>query len=253
MCQWVEILEFEGLYEVSDTGLVRSKRRIVTNGKLNGNLTINEKLLKMDLSAAYPRVTLSKEGKTYRFSVHRLVAQAFIPNPDNKPMVNHKNGNKLDACVENLEWVTASENCKHALDTQLATPVKGENHGCAILTEKQVLEMRQLYDETEMTHQQIANLFGVDRRSASEVISSVSWKHLPPSKNKSRKMPLGKDHHNSLINEETARKVKCLLLQGQKPKQISEELGISRDIVYDIKRQKTWKHVIPYHVQNSME
>lgn len=68
----------------------------------------------------YVRVALTKEGKTKECLVHRLVAKQFIPNPDNLPQVNHKNGNKCDNTVANLEWCTASQNTQHAVDNNLS-------------------------------------------------------------------------------------------------------------------------------------
>ena len=70
--------------------------------------------LKPDTSAAYKRIILSIDGKTERYLIHRMVAECYITNPDDKPQVNHKDLNKHNNVVENLEWVTAQENAKHA-------------------------------------------------------------------------------------------------------------------------------------------
>jgi hypothetical protein len=75
------------------------------------------RVLKQDMSRRYPSVRLGKSSKSH--SVHRLVASAFIPNPTNKAQVNHKDGVKTNNHVDNLEWMTASENMKHAVDTGL--------------------------------------------------------------------------------------------------------------------------------------
>ena len=77
----------------------------------------------------YLHVVLCKDGKGKCYYVHRLIAEAFIPNPEKKPQVNHINGDKTDNRIENLEWVTSSENRQHAYDTGLQ--LKGENHGSA--------------------------------------------------------------------------------------------------------------------------
>ena len=101
---WKEIKGYEGLYEVSDTGIVRGLLRETT--------------LKPDVKhqsyTSYERVTLCKEGITKRFQVHQLVASAFIPNPLNLEYVNHIDSNGRNNHVSNLEWVTHSENMKHA-------------------------------------------------------------------------------------------------------------------------------------------
>lgn len=100
--EWRDIKGYEGLYQISSWGRVKSmnylktgkeKIRSLNNGK-DGYLLIN----------------LSKNGESKRFRVHRLVAMAFIPNPDNLPEVNHKDENKLNNCVSNLEWCTAKYN-----------------------------------------------------------------------------------------------------------------------------------------------
>lgn len=109
---WKDIEGFEGLYQVSNTGLVKSIRLV---GK---SKRVREIILKEDKQvtkhSTYLRVTLSKEGKAKRFSVHRLVALAFIPNPENKPFVNHIDNDASNNNVQNLEWVTHSENMIHA-------------------------------------------------------------------------------------------------------------------------------------------
>lgn len=112
---WKPIQNFEGIYEVSSYGRIKSLARKDSTGNGNRN---TERLLKPDLntkkSMKYYRVTLCKNGKTTRFSVHRLVAEHFIPNPDNKLFVNHIDNNGLNNHIENLEWVTHSENMEHS-------------------------------------------------------------------------------------------------------------------------------------------
>ena len=102
---WKDIEGFEGLYQVSNLGKVKS---------LNFNHTKKEKILKLQSGKyGYLLVSLCKEGKGKTYQVHRLVAQAFIPNLENKPQVNHKDEDKTNNKVENLEWVTSKENCNY--------------------------------------------------------------------------------------------------------------------------------------------
>lgn len=113
---WKDIKGFEELYEVSNYGNVRAKYRefIGKDGKLK---KYHERLLKPDTSVikrGYARVTLSKDGIVTRYQVHRLVAGAFIPNPENKPFINHIDNNGLNNHVDNLEWCSHSENMIHA-------------------------------------------------------------------------------------------------------------------------------------------
>lgn len=108
--KWCDIDGYDGKYQVSNSGKVRS----FVNNKWGTTKTPH--LLKEQLTGTgYPMVFLrDSDGKQHVVMVHRLVAKSFIPNPDGKPEVNHINGDKLDYSISNLEWVTGSENQKHA-------------------------------------------------------------------------------------------------------------------------------------------
>lgn len=97
---WFNVIGYEGIYMIDITGRVKNVK--------------TQRILKPDLNKGYHRITLSKNGKTQRFLLHRLVALNFIKNPYNKKFINHKDGNKLNNHVINLEWVTSSENEKHS-------------------------------------------------------------------------------------------------------------------------------------------
>ena len=101
---WKEITGYEGKYQISNLGKVKS-------------LVGNSKILKPELRTGYYSVSLMKNRKRKKHRIHRLVAIAFIPNPDNLPTINHKDENKLNNYVDNLEWCTAKYNShysKHA-------------------------------------------------------------------------------------------------------------------------------------------
>ena len=106
---WKDIKNFEGLYQVSNLGEVKSLERIVTIG-LGNKIKLEEKIMKFTKRSGYYNLVLRKNGKRYSKQVHRLVAEAFISNPENKPQVNHKDFNKLNNNIDNLEWVTSKEN-----------------------------------------------------------------------------------------------------------------------------------------------
>ncbi len=104
---WKDVKGFEGFYQVSNLGNVRSKIRKVSNGSIRPSRTLVSK------GTDYQAVQLWMNNKGYNKLVHRLVAEAFIPNPDNLPEVNHKDKNPKNNCVENLEWVSTAYNVKH--------------------------------------------------------------------------------------------------------------------------------------------
>ena len=113
MENWKDIENYEGFYQVSNLGRVRSLERDIyyPNGTVHH---LKEKILASNLDRhGYQYVNLYKNGEGKKMLVHRLVAMAFIPNPENNPQVNHKDENPLNNFVENLEWCTASYNTNY--------------------------------------------------------------------------------------------------------------------------------------------
>ena len=108
---WKDIEGYEGLYQVSNLG--RVKRLAGKCRVKGGERTVPEKILKGDIRSGYRRVQLCKEGVWERLLVHRIVTNAFIPNPDNLPCVNHKDENPSNNNVENLEWCTHKYNSNY--------------------------------------------------------------------------------------------------------------------------------------------
>ena len=112
MENWVDIKGYEGFYQVSNKGNIRSLDRYLFNG-VAYILKKGQLLKALILPNGYAQVCLCKNCKSRKFYIHRLVAGHFIDNTDNKPEVNHIDGNKINNTVENLEWVTGSENKLH--------------------------------------------------------------------------------------------------------------------------------------------
>lgn len=119
---WKDIKGYEGFYQVSNMGRVKGIEREVYSGHNYSVLRIEkEKIYKgYKVKNGYIYQTLLKNGKRKTFKLHRLVAETFIPNPDNKPQVNHIDGDKENNKVSNLEWVTRKENLNHAYKTGLS-------------------------------------------------------------------------------------------------------------------------------------
>lgn len=128
MEEWKPIKGYEGFYEVSNLGRVRSLDRIVIRSD-GVKQTIKSKLLKGTHDKdGYLTVGLSKDYKTKQYKVHRLVAETFIPNPDNKPEVDHINTDRTDNTVANLRWCTHEGNCNNALTKKKRSEKKGKDN-----------------------------------------------------------------------------------------------------------------------------
>jgi hypothetical protein len=165
---WKDIKGYEGLYQVSNYGIVKRLESIVkySNGY---NCKHKERFLKFDRSKKnkrgnyYLRVTLSKKNKQKRFSVHQLVAIHFIQNEENKTCVNHKDGNPENNTIKNLEWCTHSENERHSYDILnkvnpnrklskedvkyiISNYVKGQNGNIKELSLKFNVDVRTIYN-----------------------------------------------------------------------------------------------------------
>lgn len=164
--------EYDNCYCVSPKGTVVSPSFVDRAGKLRkGKVLAQHKRGK-----GYLYVGLMKNGKQIGVSVHRLVAEAFIPNPENKSEVNHINGIKTDNRVENLEWVTPSENVLHAFRTGLRKPIvaKGEQNNKAKLTDSAVIEIR----KSDETAEYLSKKYDVSKSAIYKVRQGVRWKHL---------------------------------------------------------------------------
>lgn len=134
---WKDIKGYEGIYEVSSFGRVRTHKDKITYSTRHGVRHWKQRVLKPKTTKTRePRVSLWKDKKSKDYLVHRLVAVAFIPNPENKPTVNHIDGNPENNSVDNLEWATYKENNNHAFDNGLIETSKG-----VILVDKSTQEM----------------------------------------------------------------------------------------------------------------
>ena len=173
--QWKEVAGTAGRYEVSNTGFLRT-----TNWKNSGQTRIMKPAADQK---GYLKTMILRDGRYCNVAVHRLIAQAWIPNPENKPQVNHINFNPSDNRIENLEWCTTKENTLHSYNAgRIKKPVfrdgiRGSHNGMSKLTEEQVKEIRQKFRPRVYTRQMLADEYGVAASTIKDAILR-RWKHV---------------------------------------------------------------------------
>jgi hypothetical protein len=168
---WRDINGYEGLYQISNYGRVKS-----LGGRLGGY--VKDIIMKLTPDQkGYSRVRFSKNYKKETFKVHRLVANAFLLNIKNKPMVNHKDGEKNNNYVHNLEWVNNSENRLHAIRNEYIKYPKGENSYTHKLNNKDVFKIRELFQNGKSIRD-ISNEFNVTWQNIKYIIDRKTWSHI---------------------------------------------------------------------------
>lgn len=172
---WKDIKGFEGFYQVSNFGRVKSL------GGWCGSAKRQEKIRATSLTKdGYVKVRLMRSGKDKTMRVHRLVAEAFIPNSEGKDTVNHIDGDKQNNKVSNLEWVDRSEQMYHAYKLGLKNPQTGIKNPNAKLTDDQVREIRKLYVpySKEYNTVALANKYGVTNRVIGLIVRGKAYKDV---------------------------------------------------------------------------
>lgn len=180
---WKDVEEFKGYYEVSNLGRVRTKAIFIPHdGNFNkatgGYIKKHHVIAKGYVNRyGYLHTKLCKLGDCKHRTIHRLVAIAFLENPENYKQVNHIDGDKQNNRVDNLEWVSASQNIRHAYDTGLMNSdhLKGENHYNSKLTEQNVKEIREYYKNKELSQRGLAKKYGVGVTTIADIINNKTW------------------------------------------------------------------------------
>ncbi len=174
---WKDIQSYEGLYQVSDHGRVKSLDRYVRQHSRGKQLKKGMLINSCKSRKGYLHLGLNKYGKRKDCSVHRLVAKAFVPNPNNYPQINHKDTIKDNNFPTNLEWVNNSMNQKHAYTNGLNMPKIGEKNGNSKLTEDKVVNIIQKLKEGH-SHRFVGKCFGVSKSTITRINIRNSWAHV---------------------------------------------------------------------------
>lgn len=174
---WKDIEGWEGYYQVSNLSQVRSVTRNVVD-KRGGQWVFESRVLKQAIKRGYSTVHLRGGfGKSKHALVHRLVAKAFIPNPENKAHVNHIDADKLNNHPSNLEWCTRKENSEHACRLGLMDFLRGQNNLNTTLDDLQVRVIKSLFEEG-LTNVSIAKYFKVAHSTIARIRNEKTWCHI---------------------------------------------------------------------------
>lgn len=226
----IDIKGYEGKYAVTSEGMVWTYK--------------SNKWLVQGFAGQGRYRTIPLGGKLTQY-VHRLVAQAFLDNPENKPTVNHKNGNVNDNNLSNLEWATQQEQIDHAIETGLNN-VTGVNNAMSVLNEITVMEIRGKYYSGEFSHQTLGEEYGVTRACILDVVRGRTWSFLPFNKDVAdtgRWGDLGERHSGSKLTSAQVTEIRKLYAQGGcTTRSLAPRYGVSYRTICAVVARITWKH-----------
>ena len=187
----------------------------------------------------YHIISLTYKKKKYTRKVHRLVALAFIPNPYDFPEVNHKDGDKWNNDVHNLEWVSSADNTHHAQDIGLRNQS---------LKKKDVEKICKMLSSGKYQVSKISAKTGVSKPLIRRILRRERWTSISNKYDFSKffdkeKKPIGSSNNRSSITEIDAHIICSLIESGKTVNEINEKTGVSKRIIYCIRSGYTWKHI----------
>lgn len=179
---WKDIVGYEGFYQVSNLGRIKTLDRINKLPNKVEYISIRESLMKIKTTKnGYSTIKLynNSTGKSKEYFVHKLVLIMFSPNPENKLEGNHKNGIKSDNTLENLEWCTRAENNRHAIETGLLVARKGSEVYNAKLNEEKIALIRRFYRRFPKTKQRdFSKRIEICHKQLNSILKNRTWKHV---------------------------------------------------------------------------
>lgn len=239
---WKPVAGYEGSFEVSSHGQVRSLDKVSPQKSAKGKIyqcSRKGRQLKLELDTkGYFRIHFTSVGIRRSYGVHQLVALAFIGSkPGGNYVVNHKDGNPKNNHVNNLEWVTHKENAQHALATGL-TP-RGEKCPWAKLTEENIRQIKLLWMNGNKC-QKIAQIIGLDRKYVTEILRETRWKHVV--------VPGFKEYRSQIapgteLKIQDVLKIKRLFKEGVSMVCIARQVNLPYHTVKSIVYGKSCKHI----------
>jgi len=217
-------------YHIGDNGTILSTQ------EWNGT---SSRVLKPHLVKGYYAIELVYDSNRHFHKVHRLVAELFVDNPDNKPTVNHKDFNRLNNVFTNLEWMTLSENVKDAwVNNRMQI---GEDRPNALLDDKDVETIKLLFVEGNLDNQQIGNIFEVSRATISQIRRLDAWLHIRPDLAFAKDSPKGPGGTKKLCGKDIPY-IRQMHAEGHTLREIGKEFGVNYGTINGIISGRNWKN-----------
>ena len=249
---WKDIEGYEGHYQVSNLGRIMSIERLTTSKSEKKPRKFGGIYLKYQDNDGYKMVSLCKNSIQKYMSVHRIVGKAFIPNPNNCPDINHKNLNKSDNRVENLEWVTEKQNIQHAIANGRINHIFGENNHKSILTWELIKQIREEYLlNNKISQSALGKKYGVSKYAITAVISNEHWFDSEYQKlidsgevqNRYNQSTDGENNSQAKLTEKDIIYIRQIDLNKQSRAQIAKIYNVSTGCIDNIVTRKSWKHI----------
>lgn len=171
--QWKDVIGYEGLYQVSDLGRIKSTQRNDTAGRL-----VRERILAPSLAGGYPSVNLCKGGQRKTKAVHLMVAEAFLGEKKEGSEVAHSDGDAMNPALSNLRYASHRENEADKVRHGTKFYARGESNGHAKLNEQQVIAIIHRYKVLKERQSDLAAEYGVDQSNISHIVRGAHWKHI---------------------------------------------------------------------------
>nr|DAK22939.1 MAG TPA: homing endonuclease [Caudoviricetes sp.] len=230
MISWIYLNNDKTKYQISSEGFVISTM-------YNGVKGDTRKLRHNHDKDGYCIITLNHKDKKYTRKLHRLVAEAFIPNPDNYPEVNHKNGNKDDNNFSNLEWTTTTKNIHHAMNTNLRYRINSDEY---------IHEVCMLLEENKLSVPEISEKTGVSTSTIRKILYGQNWKSISSNYDLSKFNKKGYKTIKKVSNKMTDKTVIriCKLLERSVPAtKIAKLAKVTPRMVYGIKYRESYTEI----------
>lgn len=190
----------------------------------------------------YRIITLNHRGKKYTRKLHRLVADAYIPNLYNLPQVNHIDGDKSNNTVDNLEWVDSVSNIHHAMDHNLRYSISNPD---------KIMKICDMLENTDKSFRDIANECGVSVSVVTKIKEKQIWKDSIKNKDfskRKKKVYFGEENPSAKVTKRQVHQICRLLVENNSPTVIAKMVGVPRSIIYKIRDGKTWASVSQYYI-----